>query len=180
MKRSLILSLVATLLLGSAAIFAQPQRNLDRGTNWGNRGFDGLRIQTMLKLTEEQSVKFNDIRYSHQMSVIDIQSEIQKNRIEVRKMMSDNKIDSGKLLQLTGANNELHGKIKTSRTQMWLDIYNVLNDDQKEIWTATFNRFGQREGRRGIGSGRGHGRNNCMGNGKPGFGPRNFRGYNQQ
>lgn len=180
MKQSLILSLVVTILLGSAAIFAQPQRNFDRGSNWESRGFNGLRIQTMLKLTDEQSVKFNDIRYDHQMSVIDIQSEIQKNRIEVKKMMSDNKIDSDKLLQLTSANNELHGKIKTSRTQMWLDIYNVLNDEQKETWTATFNQFGQRDGRRGVGSGRGYGRNNGMGNGKPGYGPGNFRGYNQQ
>lgn len=180
MKRSLILSLAAALLLGSALVFAQPQKNNERGTNWGNRGFDGLRVQTMLKLTDEQSVKFNDIKYNHQLSVVDIKSEIQKNRIEVKKMMADNKIESDKLLQLTNANSELQGKIKTSKTQMWLDVYNILNDDQKETWTKTFNRFGQREGRKGFRSGHGFGKNNCMGNGKPGYGSRNSKGYNQQ
>lgn len=180
MKRSLILSLAAAILLGSVLIFAQPQKNNERGTNWTNSGFDGLRVQKMLKLSDEQSVEFNDIKYNHQLSVVDIQSEIQKNRIEVKKMMADNKIDSDKLLQLTNTNNELQGKIKTSRTQMWLDVYNILNDDQKETWKKTFNRLGQREGRKGFVSGHGYGKNNYKGNGKPGFGSRNSKGDNQQ
>lgn len=174
MKQSLILSLVATLLIGGASVFAQPQRNLDRESKWESRGFSELRIQKILNLTDEQSGKFNDIKYNHQLSVVDIQSEMQKNRIEVKKMMADNKIDDDKLLQLTNANIELQGKVKTSKTQMWLDVYNVLNDDQKEIWTKTFNRIGQRDGRKGFG------RRNCMENSKKGSKSKIFKGYNQQ
>ncbi|MEN8194452.1 MAG: Spy/CpxP family protein refolding chaperone [Bacteroidota bacterium] len=169
MKRLIISSLLVTLLLGSTILLAQSRRNFDRG----HKNFEGSRIQVLLNLTDEQSNKFNDIRYNHQKSVIDIRAEIQKNRIEVRKMMADNKIDSDKLLQLTETNNDMHGKIKTSRTQMWLDIYNILNDDQKETWTKHFNRFGQRK------NGRGFGRNDCMGRGKQGFGRRNFERIDQ-
>ena len=153
-------------------IFAQAQKNFERGP----KDFNGFRVHTMLKLTDEQSDKFNDIKYNHQISSVDIQAEIQKNQIEVKKMMADNKIDSDKLLQLTNANSELHGKIKASKTQMWIDVYNILNDDQKETWIKTFNRLGQREGTIGTGFGHGIRKGDC----KPGSGGRNFRGYNQQ
>jgi len=172
MMRLFTSSLLAIFFIGTTMIFAQPQKNFKRGS----KDFNGFRVQTMLKLTDEQSEKFNDIKYNHQISVVDIQAEIQKNQIEVKKMMADNKIDSDKLLQLTNANSELHGKIKASKTQMWIDVYNILNDDQKETWTKTFNRLGRREGTRGIGFGHGIMKGDC----KPGSGAIDFRGYNQQ
>ena len=172
MMRLFTSSHLAIFFLLTTMIFAQTQKNFKRGS----KDYNGLRVQTMLKLTDEQSEKFNDIKYTHQISVVDIQAEIQKNQIEVIKMMADNKIDSDKLLQLTNANSELHGKIKASNTQMWINVYNILNEDQKETWTKTFNRLGRREGTRGMGFGHGIRKGDCM----LGSGSRNFKGYNQQ
>ena len=176
MKRLLISSLMLTLLLGTVTIFSQPQKqNLKH-----DQDFRGLKIEKMLKLSDEQSSKFNDIKYQHQLSVIDIKSEMQKNQVNINKMMADNKVDADRLIDLTKANSKLQGNLKTSKTKMWLDIYNLLNEDQKEVWTKTFNNFGHRGNREGFGHGYGIGRNNCFGKGKPGFGPMNYKGLNDQ
>lgn len=111
-----------------------------------------------LKLTDEQLTKFNDIRYAHQKQMIDLKAEIQKNRLEAKKMMADNNINSDKLLKLTEANNNLRSQIHISKVNMWLDIYKILNKDQQEIWTKHFANMGERFGERM------HNRNGC-GNG---------------
>lgn len=121
-----------------------------------------------LKLTDEQQTKFNDIRYAHQKQMIDVRAEIQKNRLEVKKMMDDNNINSDKLLKLTDANNNLRSKIHTSKINMWLDVYKVLNKEQQEIWTKHFANMGERIGERmynRMGQGNGKHRGAGMGQG---------------
>lgn len=159
MKRLLISVLVVTLCLGTATIYSQPQKPNRKTSD----GFRGLKIQEMLKLSDDQSSKFNEIKYQHQLSVIDIQSEIQKNQVNINKMMVDNNVDTDKLIEFTNTNSDLHGNLKTSKTKMWLDIYNILNDDQKKNWTKTFNRFGygQRDGKGRNGHGHAFGKNKC-------------------
>jgi Spy/CpxP family protein refolding chaperone len=185
MKRMIIASLLVTLFFGTTALFAQPQKPLGpNGRSMGPR-FDGTRMQFMLNLTDEQTKTFNDIRYKHQMEAIDLRAELDKNRAEVRKMMADENVNSDKLLALTKANNEILAKMRTSRTQMWLDVYNILDDNQKEIWTTRFNQFGGRQGKGFRAGGRHHGgfgRNNCMGYGPGrgngpgnGYGPRYYK-----
>lgn len=97
-----------------------------------------------LKLTEEQQAKLSDLRYTHQKQMIDTRAEIQKNMLEVKKMMDDNNVDEGKLLKLTEANNNLRSKIHTSRVNMWLDVYKILNKEQQELWTKHFAGMGER------------------------------------
>ncbi|VAX18367.1 hypothetical protein MNBD_IGNAVI01-2065 [hydrothermal vent metagenome] len=178
MKRSIIVSLLVTFFLGTAIMFAQPQKPF--GPMMGQKGSGGFMMQKMLNLTDEQTATFNDIRYKHQMEAIDLQAELKKNQAKVRKMMTDQNINSDELLQLTKANSEIMAKMRTSKTQMWLDVYNILNNDQKEIWTTRFSQFGNNgQGKGYRAGGRHHGRHGCMGNNKQGSGYKNFRGYDQ-
>ncbi|OGU34497.1 MAG: hypothetical protein A2068_02350 [Ignavibacteria bacterium GWB2_35_6b] len=128
-----------------------------------------FKVMQDLKLTDEQQSKFNDIRYAHQKQMIDVRAEIQKNRLEVKKMMDDNNITPDKLLKLTDANNNLRSKMHTSRINMWLDIYKILNKEQQEIWTNHFANMGERIGERmhdrmgqGKGMKRGAGMGQCF------------------
>lgn len=106
-----------------------------------------------LNLTPEQETKFNDLKYNHKKMMIDLRSDIQKNRLEIKKMLSDNNVDEDKLMSLTEANNNLHSKTKTSRVKMWLDVYKILNKEQQELWTKHLANIG--EGMRGkFGRGR--------------------------
>ena len=133
---------------------------------FGNRtGFRFERMQTLLNLTDEQITKMSDLRFEHEQMALEARSEIQKHRLIVRKMMTDNNIDQDKLLKITSENSELQGKIKLSRTTMWLEVYNMLDDTQKANWTKTFGQFGQNGGRSFHKQGRGRfGNNGNFGN----------------
>jgi Spy/CpxP family protein refolding chaperone len=178
MKRLTILLITAILILGSS-INAQPQKPLMiPGTGMVGPGANGrmqygvqpqLRMQTFLNLTDEQIAKINDIRFTHQNKIIDLRAKILKNRLSARQMMVENKIDEDKLLSLTKENSDLRGQIATSRTNMWLDIYNLLDDTQKTKWSQMRSQFGfSRAGIRSGKMGRKGMRNSRMMNGTPG------------
>jgi len=128
MKKLSVL-ILSVLLLGNFSIFSQPTED---GLQFGPRCD---RLKELLKLTPEQEKKFNDLKYQHQQGVIDIHAKIQKNRLELKKMIDDGKIDEKKVLQLTDDNSKLQGDIKYSATKYWLDVYKMLNDDQKAVFT---------------------------------------------
>lgn len=171
MKRIMILVAAVLLVIGST-LNAQPRN----GNGYGNSNGMGMkqgdgsgfgngsrfeRMQAMLNLTDEQTAKISDLRFEHDKMVLEARSEIQQHRLIVRKMMTDNKIDQEELLKITNDNSELKGKIKLSKTNMWLDIYNILDDTQKETWTKTFAQCVQ-NGRNFHKKGRGgFGNNDC-------------------
>lgn len=152
MKRLLILFTTALLVIGGS-LNAQPGdgirakqnhgfgNNSDKNevSNWPASNIE--RMQKNLNLNDQQIAKMSDIRFEHQNMVIDLKGKIKKNRLIIRKMMEDNKVENEKLLKIVSQNNELLGKIKLSKTNMWLDIYNILDDTQKEKWTKTFEKF---------------------------------------
>lgn len=100
------------------------------------------RIVELLKLSDDQQAKFNDFHYNQKLMMIDTRAQIQKNRLEIKKMMMDNNINSERILQVTENNNKLRSKIHTSKVKMWLDIYNILNKEQQKIWTKHLARMG--------------------------------------
>lgn len=122
-----------------------------------------------LKLTADQQAKFDDLHYNHKKMIIDTKAEIAKNRLELRKMLNDNNIDEGKILKLTEANNNLRSKIQTSRVNMWLNIYKILNKEQQELWAQHLGNMGERmHGNFGRGRGMHQG---------PGMGQHGFRNF---
>ena len=157
MKKIMILVTIALLVIGSS-LNAQSRNGKGNGNNsngmrmgmqqgqgigFGDRnGSRFERMKTLLNLTDEQSVKISDMKFEHDKLALEANGEIQEHRLIVRKMMTDNKIDKEKLLKITSTNSELQGKIKLSRTTMWLEVYNILDDKQKEQWTKTFGEFG--------------------------------------
>ncbi|MCX6174309.1 MAG: periplasmic heavy metal sensor [Ignavibacteriales bacterium] len=92
-------------------------------------------IKMLLKLTAEQEKKFDDLTYQHKQDAVDIHAKIQKNRLELERMVKDNKIDEKNLFQLTDENSKLQGNLKSSAVRNWFEIYKLLNDEQKAIWS---------------------------------------------
>jgi Spy/CpxP family protein refolding chaperone len=127
--------IVGLLLLGSFSIFAQPAKG---GPPFGHRGD---RIKAALKLTPEQEKKFDDLQYQQQQSAIDIKAKIQKNRLELKKLIKDGNIDENKILKLVEDNSKMQGDIKLSATRHWLDVYKILDADQKPIFAKFVSRM---------------------------------------
>ena len=134
MKKS-TLSLIAVLLLVFLTQNSYAQKNQDRM----NRIEKGLKE---LNLTDIQKKKFKEIRFANQEAKIENESELKKNHLEIQKIIASNKIDEGKLLTLVGKANDIRGEIQKNRVKMWLEMYNILDDSQKQIWSENFEHFG--------------------------------------
>jgi Spy/CpxP family protein refolding chaperone len=141
--KKLSISILCLLLLGNFSIFSQPAKD---GPPFGQRG---NRIKMALKLTPEQEKKFDDLKYQQQQSVVDIRAKIQKNRLELKKMISDGNFNEKNILQLVDDNSKLQGDIKHSATKHLLDVYKILNDEQKAIFTKFISRIGENRGAMG-------------------------------
>ena len=101
------------------------------------------RITQALNLNDDQLSKFNEFKYQHQKEVIDLKSEIEKNRLEIQKMMRDNNVDPNRVKELTSSNSKLHADIQSSKVDMWLNIHNILDKDQQKIWNKHFEKQGR-------------------------------------
>lgn len=95
-----------------------------------------------LNLSEIQEAKFKEIRFEHQERKIDIESELKKNRLEVKKLMSSKNIIEEELMKFIDKGIKLRSELQKSRVKMWYSIYNILDEEQKEIWQDKFTRFG--------------------------------------
>lgn len=156
--KKLWFSILSLILLTNFSLFSQPMQG---EPPMGPRK-DG--IKKLLKLTAEQEKKFNDLSYQHKQQAVDIHAKIQKNRLELKKMVDDNKIDEKKLFQLTDENSKLQGNLKNSAVRNWLEIYKILNDEQKAVWSKHILQMVNHQGIRERVKGRG---NNSMMNRKP-------------
>ncbi|MCP5063960.1 MAG: hypothetical protein GY936_16075 [Ignavibacteriae bacterium] len=156
MKKSIVVMLVVGLMLISFSESFAKKRN-----NRNNRNFNrGEQIVKLLKLTDTQLVKFNELRFAHQANIIDIEAKIEKHRLAVQKMMvTTGKVNEAKLLEVTGDISGFRGQLFELRTKNWLTVYKMLNDDQKVIWKDNFQRMrgqnnnGFRDGSRRNGMG---------------------------
>ena len=108
-------------------------------------------IKEQLNLDDNQEKQFNDLHFDHAQQVIDMKAEMQKNKLAIKKMMTNNEVAESRLRELTSANNDIRGKIHSSKVDMWLDIYKMLNKDQQEIWTKHYAHMGdgRRDGKHG-------------------------------
>lgn len=123
--KKFVLHLSAFLLISSIYAYSQPFKGPKHHFNVDN-------VKRLLKLTPEQQKQFDDISYKNQQSLIDIKSGIAKNRLDLKKMIKDRNIDDVKILQLIDENSKLQSDMKRSVVKQWLDIYKILNDDQKQ------------------------------------------------
>lgn len=137
MRKPKIILITSVLAIISSLAFSQPN---ERGIRNRNE-VSPLRISQVLNLSEEQSKVFNEFKYQNDLEVINIRTEIKKNHVELKKMLADNNIDGDRILSLTDNNSQLQSQLERSKTKMWLDVYNILNDEQKGKWTKFLNHF---------------------------------------
>ncbi len=100
-----------------------------------------------LNLTEKQKEDFDKIRFSHEETTIDLTAKLKKNRLELKKMIGEKSIDGNELMKITEKGNNLRSELVTSKTKMWLEVYKILDDSQKEVWVKHFKMMGEKNNR---------------------------------
>lgn len=144
MKRLIIAAVI--LFSASLAIQAQPGPSGMMGPN--GQCFSAPMMK-MLKLTDEQKDQIAELRLGIQKEIIDLRSQIQKNRVEIKQLMLNDTPDQNAVTNLINQNTKLQGKMKTLRINNWFKVYNLLDDSQKEIFKTSFGRMNR--GAKGMG-----------------------------
>lgn len=139
LKLTAVIFCLLVVFIGST--FAQQRQMKD-----GKRG----RMYQELNLTQDQKEKIQEFRLNHKEYVIDIQTQIKKNRLEIEKLLMDDNFNESRLLDISHKNSELRAQIKDSRLKMLLSAYKILDTDQKKLWKRKFMRNGMENGRKAF------------------------------
>lgn len=139
MKKSLVLTtlvIISLILIFSTDAFAQ------KGTHWG-MGQMKCRIAEKLDLTADQKVQIDKLRDKHQKSMIDYQAEMKKLSLDVKNLWKAEKPDKKQIESATDKLSALRSKMQKEKLAHWFDVYNLLDDKQKESFKEMRQNFGK-------------------------------------
>ncbi len=118
MKSKIFFSAVLIILLGLMSnINAQP--------------FKGP-LMDKLNLTDKQITEIEKLRDDHLKKMSDFRNEIEKISIDLRSEWRKSVPDKKKIEALQDKMNEVRNKMQKQRLNHWFDIYNLLDEKQKE------------------------------------------------
>lgn len=141
MKTKFLLALVAIFVLSLFTdSFAQMERMKMR-----ERMRD--RIEEKLNLTDSQKAKIEELRINHQKKMIDMKANLEKKQVELRALRSSDKLNRGELLKLTKEISEIKNSMTVEMANHQMDIYELLDNNQKQIWREMRPGLGMNDGK---------------------------------
>lgn len=156
MKKSFIIAgMIAALVIAAAVNFYPQNNDAPQGERVRGRMFEKL------NLTDQQKDKIEQLRLKNQEEMIDLRADMQKKRLAVKELQMKGNYSRSDYLNLVKDLNASRDKIATARANHRMDIYEMLTDQQKEI----FNRMPMMGGRHGDGCGMRPGRGMMDGQG---------------
>lgn len=109
------------------------------------RGKGKALMAEKLNLTADQQKKIEELRTSHQKQMIDLRADMAKLHLEKKEMLNKGNYDRKAFLALEEKIGKQRNVIETARANHQMDVYEVLDAKQKEIWNdrPAFNRMGK-------------------------------------
>lgn len=157
-KKQITAMLLAAFLFTSMALFAQDNTQAPKAGVKQQPPMAGMQMGMLkgLNLTDEQKEKVKQLNFDRQKEMIKIQSDIQLKRVELKEILAEKQVNTSKLTTVTEAIGKLELQINKLRTENWIKVNSLLNDDQKQIWKNHFERGGFRNAQmsRGMRPGR--------------------------
>lgn len=130
-SKILVLTAVLGALLISGNLFSQEFRQ-------GNRERDEFRnrerIQEKLNLSDEQVNKIEELKLSHRKEMIGLRADVEKKEVELEELK--NSLNFSRDAYLNKINEIISGKnkIELARANHQMDVYQLLDDKQKQEW----------------------------------------------
>lgn len=126
--KSTAISFIAFLFVITLFVDASAQKRMQRHET-------SDRIIDQLNLTELQKQKIDDLSDKHQEQMIDLRAEQQKTRLENKKLRRSDNLNRTDLLNQTQKMNSIRNKISEARANHFMDVYDILTDEQRKVWT---------------------------------------------
>lgn len=111
------LTILLVMLVFAGSVFAQPRRPY---------------LYDKLNLTDQQISQIEKLRDQHLKKMSDYRNELSKLAIDLRSEWRNSNPDKKKIEALTNKMSELRSKMNQDRLNHWFDIYNLLDEKQKE------------------------------------------------
>jgi len=117
------------MLVFTAGISAQPSPGNGMG-----RG--KALMAKKLNLTADQQKKIDELRTGHQRKMIDLRADIAKLQLDKKEMLKKGNYDRKTFLALDEKIIKQRNVIQTARANHQMDVYELLDSNQKEIWNS--------------------------------------------
>ncbi|MDY0083949.1 MAG: hypothetical protein RBR74_12265 [Ignavibacteriaceae bacterium] len=128
MKKILIPLITVLVIIGfNQDAFAQKEQNKGRQYQRENH-FDKL------NLTAEQKSQIESLRFKNQEEMIKLRAELNLKELEMKKLKTSDNFSRKDVLKLTSEINEIKSKIDLAKTNHKMDVYELLDANQKKIW----------------------------------------------
>jgi len=138
-------AVVVITILISIFIF---QNLLAQNRNKDNFNSDKYPMYKRLNLTEEQQDQISTMKINHQMEMVDLKANLEKNEIELTSLKNKGNYTREQYLAAIRSINSARDEIAISRAEFQMDVYQILDDKQKEEWNKMSFNFGERREKR--------------------------------
>jgi len=118
-----------------------PQLYSQKGGNPRSKEFR-MNLKSQLNLSEDQEKKIEALRLSQEESMIKFRSDLELKELEIRKLKSSDKFSRSELINLTKEINAIKNDMALTRVNHQMDVYELLDESQRNIWLDKQDQFG--------------------------------------
>ena len=138
--RTFIILAILSALVISQYLFAQEMIQ--------ERHRDQLKIHQRLNLTDEQQEKVEVLKLAHQKQMIDLKANLEKKEVEMAELKNKGNYTREEFLSKTNEIISATNEIALSLANHQMDVYQLLDDNQKKEWNKFSSEFGEKRQRR--------------------------------
>jgi len=139
MKRTTIISIALVFFLSFTIWNMMAQQNY--------KSWDGKqrqeRFAEKLNLTTEQQSAIEQLKIENQKEMIDLKADLQRKELDLKELKSKGNYTREEFLNLVESINNSKNNIALAKATMRMDIYELLNAEQKKTFDAMGNHFGK-------------------------------------
>jgi len=101
-----------------------------------------MNLKQQLNLSEDQEKKIDGLRLSHEEAMIKFRSDLELKELEMRKLKSSEKLSRTEMINITKEISSVKNDMALARTNHQMDIYDLLDENQRKIWSDKQENFG--------------------------------------
>ncbi len=113
------------------------------GYKQGNRDKVNLYLCERLNLTEEQTNQLEVLRLNHQKEMIDIRAGVEKIELDLKELKLAGNYSREEYLNKYSDILSAQNQLNLSRANHQMDVYQLLDENQKMEWNKMTNRFAE-------------------------------------
>ncbi len=99
-------------------------------------------IAKKLDLTKDQQAQIEKLCDNHQKMMVDYQADIKKLSIDLKNQWEAEKVDKKNIESAMDKIAQVKSKMQKERLGHWFDVYNLLDEKQKETFKMMREKFG--------------------------------------